>query len=160
MQKDREQSSRVTAFLGVEPAPDGDLAGVAGRVGDIPPGILPIAGDEFGNYVCLDARDGRDGPVLFWDHEEGFDDDEVDFSNLYEIAPDLQSFLDGLVERRARRLPPARGRANRAGLAALVQPPLIDGQAFAVNRLGRRVTALPFALDTGDVLDPEPRAVY
>jgi SMI1 / KNR4 family (SUKH-1) len=105
-QNDRRQSSRVAAFLGVEPAPDGDLAGVAGRVGDIPPGILPIAGDEFGNYVCLDAREGGDGPVLFWDHEEGFDDDEVDFSNLHEIAPDFQAFLDGLIERRARPLQP------------------------------------------------------
>lgn len=103
---DREQSSRVAAFLGVEPAPDGDLAGVAGRIGDIPPGILPIAGDELGNYVCLDARDGRDGPILFWDHEEGFDDDEVDYGNLHEIAPDLQTFLDGLIERKARPLRP------------------------------------------------------
>jgi SMI1 / KNR4 family (SUKH-1) len=97
-QHDREQSSRVAAFLGVEPAADGDLVGVVGRVGDIPPGILPIATDEFGNFVCIDTRDDRDGPVLFWDHEEGFDDDDVDFSNLYEIAPDLQTFLDGLTE--------------------------------------------------------------
>jgi hypothetical protein len=36
--------------------------------------------------------------MLFGDHEEGFDDDEVDYSNLYEIAPDLQTFLDALIE--------------------------------------------------------------
>ena len=84
-------------FLGVERAPGGDLVSVAETV-DVPPGILPIAGDPVGNLVCIDTRDGRDGPVLFWDHEEGFDDDEVDFSNLYEIAPDLQTFLDGLTE--------------------------------------------------------------
>jgi hypothetical protein len=101
-QRDRRQSSGVSTFLGAQPRPGGsltsDLAGVVELVGDIPPGILPIADDEVGNYVCIDTRDGRDGPVLFWDHEEGFDDDEVDFSNLYEIAPDLQTFLDGLTE--------------------------------------------------------------
>jgi hypothetical protein len=97
-QHDRRQSSGVSSFLGVETAPGGDLASVVELVGDIPPGILPIAGDPLGNFVCIDAREGRDGPVLFWDHEEGFDDDEVDFSNLYEIAPDLQTFLDGLTE--------------------------------------------------------------
>jgi hypothetical protein len=96
-QHDRRQSSSVSTFLGVEPAADGDLVGVVERVGDIPPGILPIASDEFGIFVCIDTRDDRDGPVLFWDHEEGFDD-EVDFSNLYEIAPDLQTFLDALTE--------------------------------------------------------------
>jgi len=104
-QHDREQSSRVAGLLGVEPAPYGDLVRTAGLVGDIPPGVLPIAADEFGNYVCLDAREDRDGPVLFWDHEEGFDDGEVDDSNLYEIAPGLQAFLDGLTEKPA--LPPA-----------------------------------------------------
>jgi hypothetical protein len=111
-QQDREQSSRVAAFLGVLPAPDGDLAGAAGRLGDIPPGLLPIAGDEFGNYVCIDVRDGGDGPVLFWDHEEGFDDGEPDFSNLHEIAPNLQAFLDGLSEPEP---PPAAPEPERTG---------------------------------------------
>jgi cell wall assembly regulator SMI1 len=101
-QHDRRQSSGVSAFLGVQPRPGGsltsDLASVVEVVGDIPPGILPIAHDEVGNLICIDTRDGRDGPVMFRDHEEGFDDDEVDYSNLYEIAPDLQTFLDGLTE--------------------------------------------------------------
>jgi SMI1 / KNR4 family (SUKH-1) len=98
----RRQSSGVSEFLGVEPSPSGsltgNLVGVVEIVGDIPPGILPIASDETGNFVCIDTRESRDGPVLFWDHEEGFDDDEVDYSNLHEIAPDLQTFLDGLTE--------------------------------------------------------------
>jgi hypothetical protein len=97
-QHDRPQFSRITSFFGVQPAPGGDLTRVVETVGDMPPGILPIARDELGNFVCIDTRDDRDGPVLFWDHEEGFDDDEVDFSNLYEIAPDLQTFLNGLSE--------------------------------------------------------------
>lgn len=100
-QNDRRQSSGVASFIGVQPRPGGgltsDLASVV-EVVEIPPGILPIAADEVGNYVCLDTREGRDGPVLFWDHEEGFDDGEVDYSNLHEIAPDLQTFLDELTE--------------------------------------------------------------
>jgi hypothetical protein len=86
-QNDREQSSRVAAFLGVLPAPDGDLAGTAERLGDLPPGMLAFAGDEFGNYICLDGE----GRVRFWDHEE-------EFGNVYDIAPDLEAFLDGLSE--------------------------------------------------------------
>jgi cell wall assembly regulator SMI1 len=35
----------------------------------LPAGVIPIAGDEFGNRFCLDLRVSRDGPVLFWDHE-------------------------------------------------------------------------------------------
>ncbi len=111
-QHDRWQSSRVAAFFGVLAAPDGDLTGVAGRVGDVPEGLLAIAGDEVGNLICLDGREGRDGPVLFWDHEEGFDDGEVDFSNLYEIAADLQTFLDGLTEPE---LPPMTPQPERTG---------------------------------------------
>jgi hypothetical protein len=86
-QHDREQSSRVAAFLGVLPAADGDLAGTAGVVGDIPEGMLAIAGDEVGNLICIDG----DGRVQFWDHEE-------EYGNVYEVAPDLQTFLDGLTE--------------------------------------------------------------
>jgi hypothetical protein len=40
-------------------------------------------------------QSGRDGPVLFWDHEEGFD--PPDESNPHEIAPDLQTFLGSLI---------------------------------------------------------------
>jgi hypothetical protein len=115
-QHDREQSSRVAAFLGVEAAPDGDLAGTAELVGDIPSGVLPIAGDEFGNYVCIDTRNDGDGPILFWDHEEGFDDGEPDESNLYEVAPDLETFLAALSEPTP---PPAAAKSRRGGLGRL-----------------------------------------
>jgi hypothetical protein len=83
-----EQSSRVAAFLGVQPSAGGDLVETAGLSGDLPAGLLAIAEDEFGNLICLPADDG---PVLFWDHEE-------EYGNVYEIAPDLNAFLDGLSE--------------------------------------------------------------
>ena len=97
--RDRTTSDRVQVFLGAGTNAGDTLVDTVELLGDIPPGVLPIADDPFGNSVCLDGRDGRDGPVLFWDHEEGFDDGEPDDSNLYEIAPDLQTFLDSLVER-------------------------------------------------------------
>lgn len=98
-QRDHAQNDTVKTFLGIRPAPDGDIVETLELIGDIPNGVLPIALDPFGNLVCLDGRDGRDGPVLFWDHEEGFDPPSD--SNLHEIAPDLQTFLNSLRERPA-----------------------------------------------------------
>jgi cell wall assembly regulator SMI1 len=56
-------------------------------------GRRSMATDSYGNVICIDARDG---PVLFWDHEEI--PDQPDDSNLYEIAPTFDSFLDGLED--------------------------------------------------------------
>jgi hypothetical protein len=100
-QGDREQSSRVASFFGVLAAPDGDLVEAAELGGDLPEGLVAIAGDEFGNYVCLDA----DGRVRFWDHEE-------EYGNVYEVAPDLETFVDGLTEPE---LPPAAPEPQRSG---------------------------------------------
>ena len=85
-------------FLGVGPVafPEMNLIDVA-EGGEIPTEILPIARDPYGNRICLDGRDGRDGPVLFWDHERDSGEPENE-SNLYVIAPDLQTFLDSLTE--------------------------------------------------------------
>ena len=91
--------SRVTQFLGVGPVepPNGNIVDTVELLGDrMLPGVLPIADDPFGNHVCLDTRDGRDGPVLFWDHER--EAEPPDESNLSVVAPDLRTFLDGLEE--------------------------------------------------------------
>lgn len=91
------ENGLVQVFIGVAPSPDGDLVSKAKVMADrLPPGVIVIADDPFGNHICLDGRDGRDGPVLFWDHE--YEGDPPDEANLYEIAPDLQTFLDGLIE--------------------------------------------------------------
>jgi hypothetical protein len=58
--------------------------------------MLPIAEDAFGNLVVLDGRGGRDGPVYFWDHE--FEGEPPDESNLWWLAPDLETFLAELIE--------------------------------------------------------------
>ena len=109
-QEDREQVDSVKWFLGVAPALDGDLVETAESLWErVPAGVLPIAPDPVGNYICLDGRDGRDGPVYLWDHE--YEGEEPDGANLYEIAPDMQRFLDGLVEKPARA--PTVGRRRR-----------------------------------------------
>jgi len=98
-QDGRPAKGEVGYFLGVAPVafPAAmNLVDVV-AIGNIPTGVLPIADDAGGNHICLDAREGRDGPVLFWDHEEGTGEPE-DESNLYFVAPDLQSFLDSLTE--------------------------------------------------------------
>jgi len=96
-QGDREQSDLVRLFFGVAPSPNGDLVEIPGLVGDrVLAGMLPIAEDSFGNLVVLDGRDGRDGPVLFWDHE--FEAEPPDESNLSWVAPDLETFLADLIE--------------------------------------------------------------
>jgi cell wall assembly regulator SMI1 len=98
-QDGRDQDDVVEEFLGVAPvpAPDLNLVRTARLLGSrIPAGVLPIADDPFGNHICIDGRDGRDGPVLFWDHE--YEGDPPDEANLYEIAPDLHTFLDALTE--------------------------------------------------------------
>jgi cell wall assembly regulator SMI1 len=109
-QNNRDEEDMVQEFLGVAPveAPRMNLPDTAGILGDgVPSGVLPIAPDPLGNYICIDARDGRDGPVLFWDHEEGFD--PPDESNLHEIAPDLQTFLESLTEHTPLPTPRPRG---------------------------------------------------
>jgi cell wall assembly regulator SMI1 len=90
------QQDRVHFFLGVAQSPDGDLVETAQALqGRVIPGLLPIAGDAFGNYLLLDTRDDHDGPVWFWDHER--EPDEPDESNLSFVAPDLAALLEALT---------------------------------------------------------------
>jgi hypothetical protein len=115
-QDNQPQRDAVKAFLGVRPPASPratNLVRTARILGDrVPYGVLPIAKDHVGNLICLDGRDGRDGPVYFWDHE--YEGEPPDEANLYEIAPDLPTFLDMLREKPARPTPARRrGRLQR-----------------------------------------------
>lgn len=64
----------------------------------VPPGLLPIARDPFGNLICLGVL-GSDysGEVWFWDHEREADEGEpARTDNLTKIADSFSDFLDGL----------------------------------------------------------------
>jgi hypothetical protein len=96
-QHDREQHDLVRLFFGVAESPNGDLVSEAETARDLlPADVLPIATDSFGNLVVLDGRDGRDGPVWFWDHE--FQSDPPSEDDLFWVAPDLETFLAELEE--------------------------------------------------------------
>lgn len=96
-QQDRDQADLVRLFYGIADSPNGDLVEQVERTtNSLPPEVLPIAGDAFSNLVVLDGRDGRDGPVLFWDYE--FETDLPDESDLSWVAPDLETFLADLIE--------------------------------------------------------------
>jgi hypothetical protein len=100
------QQDRIHYFLGVADSPDGDLVETAGALrGRVIEGMLPIAGDPFGNLLLLDSRDDSDGPVWLWDHE--FESDEPDESNLSFVASDLAALLDSLEPTPAPPPPPA-----------------------------------------------------
>ena len=112
-QRGRQQHDLVRLFFGIGPSANGDLVGKAATArDDVPAGVLPIAADSFGNLILIDGRNGGDGPIVFWDHEEGFDDGEPDYSNLYEVAPDLETFLDGLTEPKPPPIAPKRKRSG------------------------------------------------
>jgi hypothetical protein len=49
--------------------------------------IIPIAYDDFGNYVCI-SNEQNDGAIYFWEHE--YPEGEA----LIELAPSLARFLD------------------------------------------------------------------
>ena len=96
-QGDIDQEDLLRWFFGIAGSPNGDLVKEAeSRVDRVPAGMLSIAEDGNGNAVVLDGRDGRDGPVYFWDHE--FETEPPDESNLSWLAPDLETFLADLIE--------------------------------------------------------------
>ena len=59
-----------------------------------PDGIIPIAGDPFGNIICIGIADGYMGKVYFWDHEEESDTDIPHWDNVYLIANSFNQFLE------------------------------------------------------------------
>lgn len=55
--------------------------------------LMPIAGDPFGNQICLGISGIRSGQVFFWNHD---DEDEPE-RNVHLSAPSFEEFLAGLT---------------------------------------------------------------
>lgn len=63
----------------------------------VPPWLLPVASDSFGNLFALSLRPEDYGSVWFWDHEKEADEDEPPAEdNIRRVAPDWPTFLDAL----------------------------------------------------------------
>jgi hypothetical protein len=61
--------------------------------GGIPEGVVPIADQDGGSFICLDLRDGTDR-VVFWDHRHFWSTGEWREQDVYRIAESFEAFLD------------------------------------------------------------------
>jgi len=62
----------------------------------VPPHLLPIASDDFGNLVLLDLGAKSVGAIHFWDHENENLDGDPWWDNIAFIAPSFTDFVNGL----------------------------------------------------------------
>ncbi len=67
----------------------------------LPVQIIPIAHDSGGNLICISCGGQDEGYIYFWDHENEVDysiSNDNDYSNLYLISEDFNSFIEGLSD--------------------------------------------------------------
>jgi hypothetical protein len=62
----------------------------------IPPDVVPIAIDPFGNFILLGLRGDVRGKVYFWDHDRE-PERQPDWSNIDLIADSFDGFLRALT---------------------------------------------------------------
>ncbi len=62
----------------------------------IPPKLLPIASDPFGNLVLLDLGAKVFGAIFFWDHENENTEGDPWWDNIAFMAPSFTDFVNGL----------------------------------------------------------------
>lgn len=63
----------------------------------LPPWLLPVASDAFGNLLAISLRPGDLGSIWFWDHEREAPEGEPPTEDNIELkAPGLQAFLESL----------------------------------------------------------------
>jgi SMI1-KNR4 cell-wall len=67
-------------------------------VGRIPHGIVMIAANGGGDYVCLDLRNNNDR-VVFWDQRPFWGTGKWQESDLYQVADTFEAFLTALKPR-------------------------------------------------------------
>lgn len=65
--------------------------------GRMPPELIPIGSDPFGNWICLGVAGEPRGRVYFWEHEAEADEDEPPtWDNLRRLADSFTEFVAGL----------------------------------------------------------------
>lgn len=63
--------------------------------GLVPDKVIPVACNDFYDFVCLDARH-TPAIVVFWDRRNFWGSDRWDDADLYFIAPNFEEFLGSL----------------------------------------------------------------
>lgn len=89
-----DRFDNVQAFLGIGvPIPTSELSYAYDLYsGGFPFGIVPIANQDLGSYICLDLRDGKE-QVVFWDHRHFWSTGEWREQDLYHVAGSFEEFL-------------------------------------------------------------------
>lgn len=93
--REQDPIDNVQSFLGVgvPEVPTDELAYAYDLyVGGFPAGIIPIANQDSGNYVCLDLRQSKQQVVL-WDKRHFWSTGEWRDQDLYKIANSFEEFL-------------------------------------------------------------------
>lgn len=87
----------LQVFFGLNTAVDYNLLeGIYDRYVDgIQKGIVPIADNGFGDYICLDTRN-KAGRVRFWDKRHFWSTGEWREHDLYHVADNFEAFLSVL----------------------------------------------------------------
>jgi len=87
----------VQVFFGLGSKwPGTDLAEIYDRYGPgIPRGVVPVADNGGGDYVCLDLRNNEE-KVAFWDKGHFWSTAEWREDDLYPVAPSFAAFLEVL----------------------------------------------------------------
>jgi SMI1 / KNR4 family (SUKH-1)/A nuclease of the HNH/ENDO VII superfamily with conserved WHH len=89
----------VDYFFSTTPRVEEGIATCLAEYGErLPEGMLPIAGDVFGNLICLGIEEPVADQVLFWDHELEPEPGEAKDSNITRLAPTFDTFLDQFFE--------------------------------------------------------------
>lgn len=93
-----EADSLVNFFFSIYEGPVNNLENkYRGFVSDerLLPHFLPIAGDPFGNLICLSVGGEDRGKVYFWDHE--IEPDTAGYENMSLLANSFTEFIDMLT---------------------------------------------------------------
>jgi cell wall assembly regulator SMI1 len=92
-------SQALTSFFGLGDVPEyrSMRAKLETYRDRLPPWLLPIANDAFGNLFAISLRATDLGSIWFWDHEREADEGEPATEDNIELkAPGLLAFLESL----------------------------------------------------------------
>ena len=95
---DSSEESHVSYFFAIH---DGDSSNLLKTLKliktRIPPNMLPIAYDDFGNLILLVVGGERTGQIYFWDHEKENEITENDLEcPLTKLSDSFEAFLSKL----------------------------------------------------------------